>query len=246
MKSRIILCLALVLSGLLMLWAVERLICREMRPHAVERTSVEWTFPSGERLINQSHVLVPGGFIPAESVLLTNKLLLEWQDGDQEFVFSKSSYRSVNHHALSTDGDYYVVTAGATVYHRKKTSPPNQWRSWTLTTAPEIFHFVKNHLDAQASDSYTFETNDHTPPGAFTIKCNRLGVEQRIIVAAEGDLHYEVKNIRNEGRELVAVPFAPNPFAPKLVFSVTSDFGGWKFDERLTAIENNHQVGIQP
>ena len=59
-----------------------------------------------------------------------------------------------------------------------------------------------------------------------------------LVITSAGDLPYEIEAIRNQSRELVAVPFASNPFAPKLIFSREGDFGEWKFDEHLTAIEN--------
>ena len=135
----------------------------------------------------------------------------------------------------------YVIGIGRTVYYRPKTAPADHWNSWTRWASPEIFNFVKTYLDTQSPDSYAFTTNESTPPGAFTIKCNRLGVESPIVIAAQGDLPYEVNAIRMKGRELVAVPFAGNPFAPKLVFSAIGDFGGWEFDQHLTAIENTNR-----
>jgi hypothetical protein len=236
MKPKLILCLALVLSGVLALLGFNHFFWSGIANRQWTQT-LERKLPSGEKLIEEIHL--KGGF--PKDTAKSSTLFIQWNNGERESLSTATQYPFVhpmNHAALSTNGDVLVIGAGRTVFYRRKTSPPNQWSSWTLTASPEIFIFVKNSLDAQSPNSYAFETNESTPLGAFTIKCNHLGVEQRIIIAAQGDLPYEVNVVRNEGRELVIVPFAPNPFAPRLVVSQDGDFGGWKFDERLTAIEN--------
>lgn len=236
MKTKTRFGLALVLIGGLAFLGFNYFF-RSWRANREWTQAIEWRFRSGEKLREEIHLL--SGF--SESTVKSSTLFIEWGNGARESLSTATQYpynHSMNHFALSTNGDYFVIGAGKTVFYREKTAPPNQWHRWRLTATPEIFRFIKEYLDAQAPDAYGFKTNQNTPPDTFIIKCNRLGVEQPLTITSQGELPYEVEAIRNEGRELVIVPFAANPFAPKLVVSPDGDFGRWKFDERLTAIEN--------
>jgi len=233
MKPKHIPGLALVLSGglvVLFLWSFGR-------QHSWTQKSEIVKFHSGERLVREDHYL--SAFV--QTTLENSRLFLQWPDGRMELLASTNHYATANHYALSQDGDMYVICAGRTVYYRQKKSPDSQWNLWTLTASPEIYDFIKKYLDAHSPGSYASESNEFAPAGAFKIKCNHLGEEQPLVIAPQGDspYAYEIESIRNQGRELVAVPFASNPFAPqKLIFTQTGDFGGWKFDGTLTAGAN--------
>jgi len=235
MKPKLILCLALVLSGVIVLWLL--FFWTFGHEHYWSRENEITTFSSGGKLIRADRYL--SGFV--QTTLQESKLLVEWPDGKRELLNVANHYSSFNHYAISEEDDAYVIGVGGTVYYRLKSSPMNQWSSWTLTGSPEIYNFIKKYLDAHSPGSYASDTNEFAPAGAFKIKCNHLGKEQPLIIAPQGDLScaYEIETIRNQGRELVAVPFASNPFAPKeLIFSQDAGFGGWKFDQTLTAKAN--------
>jgi hypothetical protein len=237
MKPKLILCLALVLSGVLVfwLWLFPYFFWGMNRPWI--QVSEIAKFHSGEKLVREDHFL--SGF--PKSILQNSKLSIQWTNDESELLVSTNHYSSVNHYALSKDGDMYVIGIDRTVYYRQKKSPENQWGSWSLTASPEIYSFIKNYLDAHSPGSYASDTNEFAPAGAIEIKCNHLGEEQPLIIAPQGDFSYayEIETIRNQGREIIAVPFASNPFAPKkLIFSQDADLGGWKFDETLTAKAN--------
>jgi hypothetical protein len=172
--------------------------------------------------------------------LENSRLFFQWPDGHMELLASTKHNSTANHYALSQDGDMYVVSVGGTVYYRQKASPESQWGSWRLTASPEIYHFIKKYLDDHSPNSYSSDTNEFARAGAFKIRCNRLGVEQPLIIAPQASLScYEIGTIRDLGRELVAVPFARNPFAPKrLIFSRDGDTGRWIFNETLTVGAN--------
>jgi len=233
MKPKLLLGLALVLSGGLVvffLWSFGR-------EHSWTQNSEVVKFHSGEKLVREDHYL--SAFV--QTTLENSRLFFQWPDGRMELLASTNHYSTANHYALSQDGDMYVIGVGRTIYYRQKKSPDNQWSSWTLTSSPEIYDFIKKYLDAHSPGSYASDTNEFAPAGAFKIKCNRLGEEQPLIIAPQGDLScaYEIETIRNQGRELVAVPFASNPFAPKeLIFSRDGDSDRWKFNETLTAGAN--------
>ena len=206
------------------------------RPHSWIHRSEVVTFHSGEKVIREDHFL---SSFP-QTALEESRLFFQRPDGHMELLASTKHNSMANHYALSQDGDMYVVSVGGTVYYRQKASPESQWGSWTLTASPEIYHFIKKYLDDHSPNSYAPQTNEFARAGAFKIRCSRLGVEQPLIISLEGNLScYEIGTIRNLGRELVAVPFASNPFAPtRLIFSRDGDSGRWKFNETLTAAAN--------
>jgi hypothetical protein len=110
-----------------------------------------------------------------------------------------------------------------------------------LTGTPEICDFIKKYLETHSPGAYAPDTNEFASAGAFKIKCNHLGREQPLIMAPPGELlcAYEIQAIRDQGRELVAAPFASNPYAPQqLIFSQNKPFSGWKFNKTLTAEAN--------
>jgi hypothetical protein len=235
MKPKFIFCLAIGLGSamafsLFFFWSFGR-------EHYWTQVSEITKFHSGEKLVKEDRFL--SAFV--QTTLQESKLFIEWAGGKRELLDSTSHYSSVNHYAFSKEGNMYVVGIGHTAYYRGKTSATNQWNSWTMTGTPQIYNYIKNYLHVHSPGSYAPDTNEFAPVGAIKIKCNRLGQEQPLIIAPRGDLPYayEIETIRNQGRELVAVPFASNPFAPKeLIFSRNSDFEGWSFDETLTAKVN--------
>lgn len=237
MKSKLILCLALVLSGVLAFFGFNYFFWSWSRNHPWTQVSEIWVYPSKDRLVRENHFV--SGF--PRSILQNSKLFIQWSNGQKELLASTEHYRTVNHCTLSADGDRDVIGVGGITYYRQKTSSTNQWNSWTLAGSPEIYSFIKNYLDAHSPGSYAPDTNEFAPAGAFEIRCNRMGEEQPLVIAAYGDSPYEIAAIRDHGRELMAAPFASNPFAPQLIFSQDGNFGGWKFDEHLTTAENkNH------
>lgn len=208
------------------------------RPHDWTQTT-DWSrFPSGEKLISQSHYR--SAFV--QTMLLTNCLFIQWANGTRELVVSRDHYSSVNHYAFSKNGDDYVIGVGRTVYYRPKTAPAGHWNSWTLTGSQEIYNFIKHYLDVHSPGAWASYTNESAPAGAIEIRCNDSYVQAALIIAPHSFLPpgaYEIGAIRNQGRELIAVPFGDNPFAPqKLVFLRDVDSAGWRFDEKLTAAAN--------
>ncbi|GEM_PF-6959199 len=235
MKPKLILCLALILCGALVL--VFSFFWMMGREHLWTQINVIAKFHSGEQLVREDGFR--SGFV--QTTLESSKLFMVWTNGQKELLEVSGNYSTANHFALSTDGDINAIGIGRTIYYRAKTAPTNQWNSWKLTASPEIFNFIKAYLDANFPGSYTSDTNEFAPANAIVIKCNRLGEEQPLVIAPQGDMSYgyEVEAIRNRGRELVAAPFASNPFAPKkLIFSMDKNSGGWKFDVDLTTAEN--------
>jgi hypothetical protein len=205
--------------------------------HSWTQTSEVTAFRSGEKLVRVDHYR--SAFV--QTTLENSRLYLQQTNGSRELLASSDHYSTANHFVLSQVGDMYVVGVGTKVYYRPKESSENQWHSWALTGTPEICDFIKKYLETHSPGAYAPDTNEFASAGAFKIKCNHLGREQPLIMAPPGELlcAYEIQAIRDQGRELVAAPFASNPYAPQqLIFSQNKPFSGWKFNKTLTAEAN--------
>lgn len=237
MRRKLLLCIALALSSALVFgfWFFPYFFGSWSSGRSWSQVS-EINFKSGEKLVVENRFR---SGLP--SVLENSKRYIQWADRKRELLISTNHSSTVNHHAFSKDGNDYVIGVGRMVYFRPKPAPAGHWNSWTLTGSPEVYNFIKKYLDARSPGSYAPDTNELAPAGAFKIRYDRLGVEQPLVIVPHGDSPYghEIGCIRDQGRELIAVPFASNSFAPqKLVFLRNVNSGGWKFSESLTTTAN--------
>jgi len=222
------------LIGGVALWGISFL----GRAHEWSQVREMWKFPTGESLVSDNRLLSPG-FL-GRSCLKDSKLFLRWANGGQELLWTSTtrSY-ALNHGVVYRDSDFYAVAAGRAVFYRQRTSGSNQWNSWALTNSPETFAFIKAYLDARSPNAYGPTTNIFPPqPNAIAVKSDHPYSEYTLVVAGQGDSPYEIAEIRDGATALVAVPFAPNPYAPDLVFAGSLRSGGWKLDVEKTLAWN--------
>lgn len=225
------------LVGGVALWGISIL----GRAHEWSQVHEIWKFPTGESLVSDNRLL-SSGFI-GQSCLKDSKLFIRWANGDQELLWTSTTRGYwMNHGAVYRDSDCYAVAAGRTVFYRQRSSATNQWNSWTLTNTALIFAFIKDYLDAHSPNAYGPTTNMFPPqPDAIAVKCDQPYREYTLVVAGRGESNYEIADIRNGAGELLAVPFAPNPYAPDLVFTGSLHSGGWKFDAERTLTWNGRK-----
>ncbi len=236
MKPKLLLCLALVLSGgLVLVFSFFWMMGREHQWTQVDQIK----FRSGEKLIMEGTYL---SGVNTETTRIESKLFIEWSDGKRELLEKTNTFSTgdaASRFAFSADGELFAVGVGSTVFYRQKSSGTNEWKLWRLTGSPQTFNYIKNYLDVHSPGAYAPVTNEFAPAGAIEIKYIYPG--QPLVIVPQGDqpCGYEITEIRNQGRKLVAEPFDDNPYAPKkLIFSQDKNSGGWKFDVDLTTAEN--------